>query len=93
MLNALKILLLVIATCILLSITGCTDPDPYYRIEKVEQCVQPPAEKTACANPACSSDCKVVSGHLLELPPEGICQIGGALGVTVCVQDCSQCDE
>jgi hypothetical protein len=69
---------------------GCTDPDPYYRIEKVVTCAFTPTGRTECANPACGI-CTINNYPQAVYQADG-CQVAGSVGVTLCVNDCSICD-
>ncbi len=76
---------------LIMMLVGCTPPDAYYRLTEAPLCHQEIVAKVDCANPACSI-CKNGFGVDLEVP-DGGCQIGGSVGVTLCVSDCSICDE
>lgn len=71
---------------------GCQGPDPYYRIEKIVECAFTPVIKLECENPACNR-CLDANGFLQAVYQADGCQISGSVGVTLCVNDCSICDE
>jgi hypothetical protein len=76
----------------LATLVGCTDPDPYYRIEKVTVCAFTPVIELVCENnPACNR-CLDANGFLQAVYQADGCQVAGSVGVTLCVNDCSVCD-